>query len=184
MMDQNDATNVSGASVDRAIGGIGGDITTYLTMGGSILVSRMSGAAMKVGVRQALTKIMSVTAADAALGATVNAASSIGEQSIEAAAGERGELDTEQVATQAAVGAGAAIVLGVGSAVAADPALRQFAKKTTSKALSNMTSTSSPHPRGPKSQRGVIGVERTPKQVEFRSKLNDEIEKENAKVSQ
>jgi len=177
LMDQTYATNTSWASVKRAVGGLGGDITTYATLGGSVLVSRISGAAMKVGVKQALTKIASVTAVDVAAGATLGAVSDVSEQTIEAAADEREELDVEQTATVAGVTAGVALTAGLGSAVVSDPALRQFGKKTAQKAISNMTS-GTPKPYGSRAaMKGQIGVERTPKQVEFRSRLKEEIDK-------
>ena len=138
LMDQNKATNISTDSVGRAIAGIGGDATSYMTLGGSVIISKLAGASMKAGIRQTLTKILSVTAVDAAAGGTLAASSDISEQTMEGAAGEKDKLDVEQVGETAAIGAAATAVLGVGVASVADPALRKFGVGATRNAIDKL----------------------------------------------
>lgn len=138
LMDQNEATNISTDSMGRAIAGIAGDVTTYMTLGGSIIISRLAGASMKAGIKQALTKVLSVTGADAAAGGTMAAADDISRQTVEGAAGERGELDVGQTGETAAIGAAVVSVLGVGVASVADPALRKFGVGATRNAIDKL----------------------------------------------
>lgn len=138
LMDQNEATDVSLASVDRAIGGMMGDISTYLTAGGSVLVSRIAGASMKAGIKQALTKILSVTAVDSAAGGAIGAATDVSGQEIEMAAGEREEIDVGQATKAGAVSAALTATIGVGAATIADPALRKFGVGTVKNAINKI----------------------------------------------
>lgn len=135
LMDQNDATNSSWASADRALGGIMGDITTYVTVGGSVLVSRLAGASMKAGIRQTLTKIAAVTAADTVVGGAMGSGTDIEGQRVEIAAGEKEEIDIGQAAKAGAISAALTAGIGVGAASIADPALRKFGVGTVKGAI-------------------------------------------------
>lgn len=179
MMDQNEATYTSMNSVGRALGGVGGDITTYMTLGGGIILSRLAGASIKAGIKQTISKMLSVTAFETTLGGTVGAIDSISRQTVEGAAGERDELDAGQVAKSAGVNAAVNAVIGVGTSFA-DPAIRKFGVDTTKKAMDNLSSPG-PGKMGLSGQKGAIelGGEKkfTPTVVEFRSKLIEEIDK-------
>lgn len=171
LMDQNDATNVSMDSVSRGIGAVAGDITTYMTVGGSILVSRLAAASMKAGVRKAISKIASVTAADAAAGGTMAAVDETSRQTIEGAAGEREELDIGQVGKVAAAGAAVSTVLGTGIATASDPLLRKYGLKTMKGAIESFKK-----PPPPSSAMPISPASYTPSPVEFKSELKREIQ--------
>ncbi len=171
LMDQNDATDISLDSVGRAFGGIGGDITSYLTAGGSVLVSRLAGASMKAGIRQALTKIAAVTAADAAVGGVVGAGTDVAGQEVEMAAGEREELDVGQAVKAGAISAALTATIGVGVATIADPALHKFGVGAVKGAIDKIN----PPAKAPIIN-SPIGPEQPPlKGVAFKSALRTEV---------
>jgi len=169
MIDQYDATQVSAASVGRAIGAVGGDILTYVTVGGSVLVGRMAAASMKYGAKKALSKIASVAAFDATTEGTSSTMFNMNRQKVEIASGEREELDTGTMAAAGAVGAGLAAGLGVGVATIADPMLRKYGTDAMRKGY-NAIRPSSAGKKPP-----VSASQFVPRPVTFQSEMGREI---------
>jgi len=183
MMDQNDATDVSMASVGRGIGGAFGDVTTYLTVGGGIIVSRLTGAAIKNQIKKTVAKVLTVTAMESSIGATIGAIDETSRQTVEGTAGEREELDTGKVGKAATIAAGVNVAAGLIPATIADPALRKFGGDTVKKATKGLINNMAPSPSGMglSKQTGAItlgGTRKfTPATVEFKSKLIEELDK-------
>ncbi len=176
LMKQNDATNISWGNTGRALTSVATDITIWATLGGSVLVSRVAGAAMRMGVKRLLTKAATVTAFDASVGGTVGAMTDISTQAIEGKAGERDELDTSQVAKTAAVSAGVTTVLGLGASAVSDPVLRKFGIDAMRRGANNLRGGKARPSGGPTAQRGAIDISRTPTQVEFKSRLDEHMD--------
>lgn len=172
ILNQNDETNYSWNSFGRGGLNLALDPTTYVTMGGGILVSRAAGLGMKTGIKKALTQLAAITALEAPIGAAIGVGVDVAKQTVEIGAGERKEISKTQAAGAGAIGAAASIVVGAAAGAVTDPVIRKFGADAMKKGYKNLTGT---RPGPYSGQRGSISIG-TP-QVRFQSELGKEIDR-------
>ena len=118
LMDSYDALEMSWGGAGRVAVGMATDPTTYsglLTLGWGTAASVGTKVTTKAGIKELLKAGLRTGVQVGIEGAASSAASSVARQQVEVAGGRRDEISTGQVVKDAAIGAGAGLVLGTGA---------------------------------------------------------------------